>query len=389
MALRLVESGWDLELAGALSLDLRRLLIVCPFMKQRPLERLLTKSRPAAIQVITRFSLADFAEGVSDLGALRFLINCGAQVRGVRGLHAKLYVFGSSRSVITSANLTEAALKRNHEFGCVVDDPLAVAQCVSYFDGLWTRAGSDLTLARLDDWEARLGRYLAGGSVSKPATLGDEGVELGFAVDPPSSNGWYAESPQAFVKFLGSGNNRTAPDLATTEEIRRAGCHWALAYPRGKRPTGVVEGAHMFIGRLVRHPDDILVFGRAVALPHMQKRDDATSRDIALRNWKANWPHYIRVHHAEFVDGALSNGVSLNALMEALKHRSFTSTAEHYTLGRGNVDPRRAYRQQPAVRLASDGAAWLSKRLEAAFEAHGKVALRQVPGLDWPALPTP
>ena len=35
-----------------------------------------------------------------------------ARVRGVRNLHAKLYIFGESRAIITSCNLTEAALTR-------------------------------------------------------------------------------------------------------------------------------------------------------------------------------------------------------------------------------------------------------------------------------------
>ena len=41
----------------------------------------------------------------------------GAGVRGIRNLHAKLYVFGSDRSIVTSANLTEPALTKNAEFG--------------------------------------------------------------------------------------------------------------------------------------------------------------------------------------------------------------------------------------------------------------------------------
>ena len=72
------------------------------------------------LKVITRFDLNEFAQGVSDIAALRMSIKANARVRGVRNLHAKLYIFGTSRAIITSANLTEAALRRNHEFGTVV-----------------------------------------------------------------------------------------------------------------------------------------------------------------------------------------------------------------------------------------------------------------------------
>jgi phosphatidylserine/phosphatidylglycerophosphate/cardiolipin synthase-like enzyme len=67
------------------------------------------------LQAITWFNLADFAKGVSDIDALRMLLDAGASVRGIRNLHAKVYLFGVSRAIITSANLTAAALDRNHE----------------------------------------------------------------------------------------------------------------------------------------------------------------------------------------------------------------------------------------------------------------------------------
>ena len=38
--------------------------------------------------MITRFNLADFAEGVSDIEALRLLLDAGANIRGIRNLHA-------------------------------------------------------------------------------------------------------------------------------------------------------------------------------------------------------------------------------------------------------------------------------------------------------------
>ena len=110
--IRLVDAEWDQELSAAIRADPSEVRIVCPFIKERALERLLS-ARPGDVQVITRFNLADFADGVSDVEALRMLLDAGASIRGIRNLHAKLYLFGTSRAIITSANLTEAALTRN------------------------------------------------------------------------------------------------------------------------------------------------------------------------------------------------------------------------------------------------------------------------------------
>jgi phosphatidylserine/phosphatidylglycerophosphate/cardiolipin synthase-like enzyme len=113
MDFRLVDAGWDSVLKGALRADRSSIRLVCPFIKARTAGRIVEDGRPGELLVITRYNLGDFANGVSDIGALRLLLENGAKVRGVRNLHAKLYLFGNTRVIVTSANLTEAALLRN------------------------------------------------------------------------------------------------------------------------------------------------------------------------------------------------------------------------------------------------------------------------------------
>ena len=196
-----------------------------------------------------------------------------------------------------------------------------------------------------------------------------------------------ADARQAFVKFLGEGDNRVPLSFSTIEEIERAGCHWAVAYPASKRPSGVKDDAVIFIARLTQDPNDILVFGRAIGMKHVLSRDDATPGDISLRPWKATWPRYIRVHHAEFVAGSMENGVSLNELMDTLGADSFAPTQRNAERGEGNTNPRRAYQQQAAVELSGEGLSWLGERLQSAFDAHGKVPQDTLDKLDWPVLP--
>src|SRR5207253_1892255 len=131
--------------------------------------------------------------------------------------------------------------------------------------------------------------------------------------------------------------------------VESAGCHWALAYPAKKRPRSVRDDAVMFIARLTRDPNDLRIFGRAIGLHHVEGRDDATTDDIALRPWKETWPRYVRVHHAEFVAGDMSNGISLNTLMAELGSNAFASTKRNAARGVGNLDPRLAYQQQAHV----------------------------------------
>ena len=385
--IRLVDAGWERELTAAILTDPGEVRIVCPFIKIGALDCLLSH-RPDNVQVITRFNLADFAEGVSDIEALRLLLEAGASIRGIRNLHAKLYVFGTSRAIITSANLTKAALTRNQEFGMVAHDAAVIAACRDYFDGLWRHASSDLSRDMLDSWEETVTRHRAsGGRTNRARGLGDFGAESGLAaklpVSPPTV---VADAEQAFVKFLGEGHNRVAISSYTTiEEIEETRCHWAVPYPANRRPRSVKDGAIMFIARLTKEPD-IRIFGRGIAMKHDPVRDNASPEDIALRPWKEKWPRYIRVHHAEFVAGTMENGISLNELMDTLGSDSFAPTQRNAARGAGNTDPRRAYMQQPAVELTSQGLSWLGERLQEALAEHGKVPQDTLDELGWPTL---
>ena len=384
MTIRLIDGEWAQEFTEAVRSDPNDLRIICPFIKVGAIDRLLS-SHPRNMRVITRFNLADFAECVSDIAALRRLLEAGAKVRGVKNLHAKLYVFGERQAIITSANLTDAALSSNHEFGMVADDAQVIKGCLDYFDKLWKEACTDLLQCRVDEWEAIVKTYkLSGGQVNQKAHLNDFGVDIGIT-DPPANRlpTAFSDARQAFVKLMGSSRNRIPLSESTIDEINSGGIHWAVS--NKKRLRSVEEGDVIFIGRLTKNPHDIQVFGRAIGMKHQPGRDDATEADIEKREWKAEWPRYIRVHHAEFVDGAMKNGVSLYELMGELAENSFASTKRNADSGNGNTNPRRAFSQQGAVKLSDAGFQWLNERLQAAFETHGKVSQYELDQLnDWP-----
>jgi hypothetical protein len=385
MTLHLVDSGWGEKFADALRADSSKLRIICPFIKSRALEKLLSHN-PSEVQVITRFNLADFAAGVSDVKALRKLLDYQAQVRGVRNLHAKLYIFGESRAIITSCNLTEAALDRNHELGVIVEDRATIAECLAYFDDLWNRAGNDLLPEYLGTWDSVIKDHqLRGGRPNDTSGLGDFGIDAGIT-DWPTERVpvIVTDAPQALVKLLGEGNSRLPLSFSTLAEVGGAECHWAVCYPANRRPRGVKDGAVIFMGRLTKEPNDVRVFGRAIGIAYREGRDDASQADIERRDWKGKWSRYIRVHHAEFVAGTLENGVSLNELMNALDSDSFASTQRNSARGIGNTNPRHAYRQQAAVQLSAQGFSWLRDRLQTAFQIHGKLSEDELNELDWP-----
>jgi len=383
MDFRLVHLGWKKELDAALQADSSIVRIICPFIKSKVVECLFCNRGLKKIQIITRFNLGDFSEFVSDISALHRLLKAGAEIRGIRNLHAKLYLFGMGSAIITSANLTDAAFNSNHELGFVVSDSSVVKSCHKYFDNLWNKAGENLSKSRLKEFEAKVSQYLATKNHNDVfESLKDEGIKVDIWPEHPTFPIWVPDIKQAFVKFFGEGNSRADGSAQILDEIKRSGCHWACAYPKDRRPRQVKDGAVMFMGRMIKEPRDIMIFGRAIGIHYVENRDDASGADIALRPWKAKWPHYVRVHHAEFIAGILSNGVSLNEMMQTLKSNAFVSTKRNAISKSGNIDPRKAYMQQPSVELSKEGISWINKQFEIALEEHGTIKASELAQLD-------
>ena len=93
----------------------------------------------------------------------------------------------------------------------------------------------------------------------------------------------FSEADQAFVKFHGRGDDRAALSQSTLQELCDTGCHWAVAYPLGKPPKIVKEGAVMFLARLTENPIDIRIFGHAIAMKRVLGR---TAHPSELGGWR-------------------------------------------------------------------------------------------------------
>jgi len=148
MAVRLVDGGWWEELEAARDGDASVVRIASPFIKLGAVEGLLSEAS-LSLRILTRFNLDHFRDGVSDTSALRRLVELGAQVRGVQRLHAKLHLFDANHAVITSANMTEGGLRKNHELGVIAEGGALPRRCGAYFDELWKKSAPDLAVR---DW---------------------------------------------------------------------------------------------------------------------------------------------------------------------------------------------------------------------------------------------
>ena len=383
MSVQFVEAGWESEMRSGIAAGHGKLRLACPFIKDSVIARLLDQAELDEITVVTRFCLPDFARGVSDIAALRTLLDAGADVHGVHGLHAKVFVFGDRRAAVTSANLTETGLARNVEFGCVSEDAAFVAACDAYIQTLHASTAI-VSYQQLDDWDDLVKACLRGRGRRDPIdALPDHGT-VTTPASPPTSpappaprtaqDGWAAESRRAWIKFAGRGNYRAPLSDAIIDEIARSGAFMFCSYPKNSgRPRRVHDGDTMFLSRMTHSPNDMRIIGRAIAIEHDDDRDLGTSAEIADRPWLSEWPYLIRVHHCKFIDGQLTDGISLDDLMEALGPASFQSTWKRRQAGEEDVNPRASIMRKPDVRLSNQGFAWLTREFDEALARHGTI----------------
>ena len=385
MTFRLLDKGWAEELIDARKNNPECLLIVCPFIKLNAIKKVFGDNPCKKIQVITRFNKRDFASGVSDIEALRFLLGLGAQVKGIKGLHSKLYLF-SNEAILTSANLTYAGLHNNYEFGCRLGQQNLVDECESYFNSLWNASTSSLANEDLDRWEKEVEKHRARYQGQGDFDFEDEGTDVGI-VDCTSIPMRFLEAPSGYVKFFGTADIRSSRSDRIFDEVKASGSHWACTYPVKKRPVSLQNGACIFMARMVKDPNDFIIYGRAIGMKHVPARDQATNADIEVRDWKSTWPIYLRVHSGQYLGGTLANGISLYKLFDDLGAEAAAPTKRNKVAGVGNTDPYKSIRRQAHVQLTPTSINELNRRLQAAFDRYGIIPQADIDQLDKPVMP--
>jgi HKD family nuclease len=117
--MKLLKGNWELTFKQLLAESKSSVMIISPFVTMRAyhLLRPYLENRQLSCKLITRLNLNDFVSGVSNPKALCELAGVGAEVKSLRGLHAKVYLFDDKWAVVTSANMTAGGLKNRHEWG--------------------------------------------------------------------------------------------------------------------------------------------------------------------------------------------------------------------------------------------------------------------------------
>jgi len=338
-------------------------LPITPFVKEQVVRKIESLYDFHSFELITRFNLQDFAMGVSSLTGLKFSVESGAKVFGVKGLHSKVYIFDKRAAIVSSANLTKGGLENNFECGIFLTDKVVIDNLLIYFNELKTIAVNKLTIEDCNKWRIRLkGIVVPKGKLN---TLPDYGAS---AVNPLVDT-----KRNYYIKFMGSYNDRVALDFLVKDEIDSALCHYACGFPLNKKPRQVNDGDIVFMARLTKNPNDYAIFGRATALRYKEDRDKASEKEIEERQWKETWPIYLRVKNPVFINGSMADCILMSDLLSRFDYDSFSSTRKRFDNGEEYIKPTKSLMQKPYIKLTHNAAEWLEQRFNNTINNIGQV----------------
>lgn len=121
--LSIIKTLSDANFFNLISESKKEIILCAPFIKKDIAKEILnTKCEDTKLVVITSANISNFIQSSSDIEAIKMLLSNKIKVKNYQNLHAKIYLFDSSKAIITSANLTCGGFYTNYEYGVLIEN---------------------------------------------------------------------------------------------------------------------------------------------------------------------------------------------------------------------------------------------------------------------------
>ncbi|WLR52628.1 phospholipase D family protein [Bacillus tianshenii] len=109
------------------------------YITKNPLIQQIDENPSKDIKLLVLMNLKDFVSGASDLTVIKHLSSLEhVDIRYYSNLHAKIYLFGREKAVLTSANFTSNGLYHNMECGIILNE--RIEQIYQDVTDLWVNS---------------------------------------------------------------------------------------------------------------------------------------------------------------------------------------------------------------------------------------------------------
>jgi HKD family nuclease len=339
--------------------------LICPFIGIKTAIMLanILANKQINVIIITRFSSHDFYCGVSSLEGLRMLLNAGCEIKAVKALHTKLYVFDNKAFILGSSNFTNGGLISNIELNILIDNDIdMVAQGTAYFEEINSLIEKEYFIDDMMILEEINFQYKIKDKQNL-SVFDDFGAELGpkkqfsniedIFYRPPLTQKWLPQN--IWIKFEGySDQRRTKNDLPLNIKLNEKK-YYRTRFP--KKPTGFRNGDMVFLARSSWDNNDektpvIYGFGMAQefnelnVIPKLEQKIDGNFE---------RWPYFIYIENFRYVT-SLQEGVSLLDMLRVVGFNSYPKSSQRKD---SFLDLRKIHKQKDKLRITQAAADFL------------------------------
>lgn len=392
MPVELITENHGGEIKEILNLTNKNVKIISPFMARMTcdeLAKVLLKSN-IKCKIITRFYREDFIQKASNLDGLISLLDAGAEIMALVGLHTKLYIFDDNYSILTSANYTSNGFYTNFELGIKFEDEIEIIlKCDEYFSNLWNQIeefnhnNNNLAIITKELIEKEKEIVNRASSNRTSSTINFNNAKYGAILElKPSQNADLIEKALSksiynqnnkndfagWLKFTSGSKTRHDPDkdfLSGDNSFTKN----KTFFPRP--PRSIKSDEKLYLASVSFDIDNIptpIIMGRCDTLGYNEKNVIEKKFDNWMQ-WMIEYPYFVDCKNMEIIKGPVKNGISLLDVYRELKGDIYPSQ-----IGSDIIfeDIRKFHYQKDKMKITKKAMDFLDKELEKKFNQFGK-----------------
>lgn len=305
--------------------------IISPFIGYETAKELvkIKKEKNVSINLITKFSSADFFAKASSIDAIKLLHENGIEIRAVKKLHTKLYLIDSYAMILGSSNFTRGGFVTNIELNVLFENTSEsddyseiIGKGRAYFDELKTRIPEKfiITGERIENEIAKFerNRNMQQRGLTFPKT-DDFGYEFTETLDSIKfidvlencflgADDIHSAISTSWIKFEGySDSRRTKPHELITKELENGKfkTHFST------KPTGFKTGDLVFLGLLSYDEHDsptVMIYGYGT-VRKWEENQVMTPEEIEKDENGGRWRYYIYIENVRYIHDEVCNCV--------------------------------------------------------------------------------
>ena len=345
--------------------------MICPFIginTSKILANLITKKKIKAT-IITRFSRNDFFARASSIEGLKILKEVGCELKAVKRLHTKLYVFDANAIILGSSNFTDGGLISNLELNILVQDEKSIINHgIAYFNEI------NISI----DKEYFITKEMIQEEISFLNTLGEnkkhkfpESSDFGKELIPKKKIDKIEEllSPKqsvkitninAWIKFEGYSDYRRAKNNVPLDIVLNKENCYRTHFP--SKPTGYKNGDLIFIARNSWDKNGNkapMIYGYGITCKFNRQNVMSQEQQEKNENFK-RWPYFIYVENFRFINTKLLDGISLLDLLKEVGYNSYPGSSKRKS---SFEELKKIHGQKDKLRITDEAKDYLLMRL--------------------------